>query len=149
MAVARSPEPVTTRPPRLTSPGSRMLALAGLALAAVACLVLIALTVPRLSAADDREQRRTEVLQAARQQAVNFTTLVASYPVRSIDETAVSLSSPFVPPPGTRALERSLGAGAFCAPRTLVFEPRGSAQRASVLAGTSDVAAGVRWSVPS
>ena len=64
-----------TRPPRLSSPSSRMLALAGLALAAVACLVLIALTVPRLSAADDREQRRTEVLQAARQQAVNFTTL--------------------------------------------------------------------------
>jgi Mce-associated membrane protein len=49
--------------------------MAVLALAAVACLVLVALTLPRLSAAADREQRRTEVLQAARQQAVNFTTL--------------------------------------------------------------------------
>jgi Mce-associated membrane protein len=49
--------------------------LAALALAAVACLVLAAMTVPRLTAADDREQRRTEVLRAARQHAVNFTTL--------------------------------------------------------------------------
>jgi Mce-associated membrane protein len=46
-----------------------------LALAAVACLVLVAVTVPRLSAASERDQRRTEILQAARQQAVNFTTL--------------------------------------------------------------------------
>jgi Mce-associated membrane protein len=46
-----------------------------LALAGVACLVLVAMTVPRLSAAGEREQRRTEILQAARQQAVNFTTL--------------------------------------------------------------------------
>jgi Mce-associated membrane protein len=38
-------------------------------------VVLIALTLPRMSAADEREQRRTEVLQAARQAAVNFTTL--------------------------------------------------------------------------
>jgi Mce-associated membrane protein len=56
-------------------PGARTLALAALAIAAVACLVLVALTVPRLSAASDREQRRAEVLRAARQQAVNFTTL--------------------------------------------------------------------------
>jgi Mce-associated membrane protein len=38
-------------------------------------LVLVALTLPRLSVADERAQRRTEVLQAARQAAVNFTTL--------------------------------------------------------------------------
>ena len=51
------------------------LALAGLALAAVACAVLVAMTVPRLADASEREQRRVEVLQAARQHAVNFTTL--------------------------------------------------------------------------
>jgi Mce-associated membrane protein len=60
---------------RSRRPAGRALALAGLVLAAVACLVLIALSVPRLSAAEDREQRRAEVLQAARQAAVNFTTL--------------------------------------------------------------------------
>jgi len=75
VAVARSPERVRSRDPRRTSASSRVLALAGLALAAVACFVMIAMTVPRLSAAEHREQRRTEVLQAARQQAVNFTTL--------------------------------------------------------------------------
>lgn len=46
-----------------------------LALVAVAALVVVAMTVPRLSAADDRDQRRTTLLAAARQQAVNFTTL--------------------------------------------------------------------------
>jgi Mce-associated membrane protein len=79
VAVARAAEQVTSgtdparRAPR--RPGGRGLALAGLALAGVACLVLVALTVPRLAATDEREQRRTEVLQAARQAAVNFTTL--------------------------------------------------------------------------
>lgn len=85
MAAARTVEPVTVdvvedegadRPvPRGRRPGARTVALAALALAAVAALVLVALTVPRLSAAADREQRRAEVLQAARQHAVNFTTL--------------------------------------------------------------------------
>lgn len=56
-------------------PAARTLVLFAVAAAAVACLVLSALTAPRLAAAGDREQRRTEVLQAARQHAVNFTTL--------------------------------------------------------------------------
>lgn len=56
-------------------PTARTLVLVAVAAAAVACLVLAALTVPRLAAAGEREQRRTEVLQAARQHAVNFTTL--------------------------------------------------------------------------
>jgi Mce-associated membrane protein len=60
---------------RRRRPEGRTLALAGLVLAAVACAVLIALTVPRLSDAEQADARRTEVLQAARQQAVNFTTL--------------------------------------------------------------------------
>ncbi|MGH8894715.1 MAG: hypothetical protein ACRDWY_15645 [Actinomycetes bacterium] len=37
--------------------------------------MLIALAVPQLSDAADRGERRTEILQAARQHAVNFTTL--------------------------------------------------------------------------
>lgn len=72
MAAAGTAEPVT---PSVRRPGSRALALAGLAVAAAACVVLIAITVPRLAAADEHEARRTEVLQAARQHAVNFTTL--------------------------------------------------------------------------
>jgi Mce-associated membrane protein len=56
-------------------PGSRTLALAGLVLAAAACVVLVALTFPRLAEADDRAERRSAVLAAARQHAVNFTTL--------------------------------------------------------------------------
>ena len=93
MAVARTVEPVTssatpTPPSPPTGPLSaedgspvrrrphgRTLALAGLLLAAAACAVLIALTLPRLSDAGEADARRTEVLQAARQQAVNFTTL--------------------------------------------------------------------------
>lgn len=61
-------------PPRLL-PSGRAFAWAGLVAAAVACLVLLALVVPRLSDASAREQRRTEILAAARQHAVNFTTL--------------------------------------------------------------------------
>ena len=56
-------------------PGARALAFAGLAAAAIAALVLIAVTLPRLAAADDDQARRTAMLQAARQHAVNFTTL--------------------------------------------------------------------------
>jgi Mce-associated membrane protein len=66
------PAPATSASSRRSG---RLLALAALALAAVACLVLVSLTLPRLSAAQEREERRTEVLQAARQAAVNFTTL--------------------------------------------------------------------------
>ena len=68
MAAPRTAEPV-----RLV--GTRPLLVAALAIVAVAALVVVAMTVPRLSATADREQRRTEVLEAARQQAVNFTTL--------------------------------------------------------------------------
>ena len=68
MAAPRTAEPV-----RLV--GTRPLLVAALAVVAVAALVVVAMTVPRLSAASDRDQRRTEVLEAARQQAVNFTTL--------------------------------------------------------------------------
>ena len=60
----------TTQPVR-----NRMLMLGTLGLAAIAALVVVAMTVPRLSAAAERDQRRTDVLAAARQQAVNFTTL--------------------------------------------------------------------------
>jgi Mce-associated membrane protein len=67
MAAARTAEPV-----RLV--GARALTTAVLALAAAA-VVMILVTVPRISVATDRDQRRTEVLEAARQQAVNFTTL--------------------------------------------------------------------------
>ena len=56
-------------------PGLRALAFVGLVAAGIACVVLIAVTLPRLTAADKDEARRTEVLQAARQHAVNFTTL--------------------------------------------------------------------------
>lgn len=79
MAVARTAEPVTAGQPAAPEtrrrPAGWVLALVALAAAALACVVLVALTVPRLSAAEEREQRRTEVLQAARQAAVNFTTL--------------------------------------------------------------------------
>jgi Mce-associated membrane protein len=68
MAAPRTAEPVRTV-------GARGLTIAALALAAVAALVVVSMTVPRLTAAADRDQRRTEVLEAARQQAVNFTTL--------------------------------------------------------------------------
>ena len=68
MAAPRTAEPV-----RLVA--ARPLTIAALAVAAVAALVVITMTVPRISAAADRDQRRTEVLEAARQQAVNFTTL--------------------------------------------------------------------------
>ena len=90
MAAAGTAEPVTATavtepatdsrragpppaPPRRVS--GRAVALAALGLAALACLVLVASALPRLSAADEREQRRTQILAAARQHAVNFTTL--------------------------------------------------------------------------
>lgn len=89
LAAARTAEPVTPPAPgaaRTTGtprgqagdprrPSGRLVALLALALAAVSCLVLVALTVPRLSDASEREDRRAEILQAARQRAVNFTTL--------------------------------------------------------------------------
>jgi Mce-associated membrane protein len=53
----------------------RTLLLVGLALVSVVALVATGVLVPKISAASSRDDRRTEVLQAARQQAVNFTTL--------------------------------------------------------------------------
>jgi len=77
VAAARTAEPVSPAeaPARARRPGARALVLAGLVLAGVACAVLVATTLPRLSDASERDQRRVEVLQAARQHAVNFTTL--------------------------------------------------------------------------
>jgi len=68
LAAARTSGPVTAVPLR----GSAM---AVLAVAAVAALVLVGMTVPRLADAGERDQRRAEVLEAARRHAVNFTTL--------------------------------------------------------------------------
>jgi Mce-associated membrane protein len=59
-----------SRPPTV-----RILLLGVLALVAVAALVATGVLAPKISAASARDDRRTEVLQAARQQAVNFTTL--------------------------------------------------------------------------
>jgi Mce-associated membrane protein len=85
VAATRTVEPVTpltpppSSPPPTTParrrPDGRTLALAGLLLAALLCALAIVLTLPRLSDASEAESRRTDVLQAARQQAVNFTTL--------------------------------------------------------------------------
>ncbi|MDQ1626593.1 MAG: Mce-associated rane protein [Actinomycetota bacterium] len=62
---------MTRRPPgRLVLPG-----LVAVAVVAVAALVGVALLVPRVGDAAQRDARRTEVLTAARQAAVNFTTL--------------------------------------------------------------------------
>jgi Mce-associated membrane protein len=53
----------------------RSLLLALLALAAVLAVTATLLLVPRISSASAQQERRNEVLRAARQQAVNFTTL--------------------------------------------------------------------------
>jgi Mce-associated membrane protein len=80
VAAARTDEPVTrpddTAPPAGLLPAwSRTVLLVVLAVISVAAVALAATTTSRLSAASDRDQRRTAVLGAARQQAVNFTTL--------------------------------------------------------------------------
>jgi Mce-associated membrane protein len=69
VAVARAPQQVTRR-----LSGNR-LAVALLTLVAVAALVATGVLAPRISAASARDDRRDAVLHAARQQAVNFTTL--------------------------------------------------------------------------
>jgi Mce-associated membrane protein len=78
VAVARTDEPVTAagrrdRPFSAVAP--RTVLLVALAVVAVAAVALVATTSSRLAAASDRDARRTAVLAAARQQAVNFTTL--------------------------------------------------------------------------
>lgn len=74
-AAVPADEPVVPAREPWRRPSSRALVFAALALAAVACLVLVVLTLPRLSDAADRDARRTAILAAARQHAVNFTTL--------------------------------------------------------------------------
>ena len=80
MAAARTDEPVT-RPDEVAPVAGRLgrrtraVLLGVLAVVAVAAVALAATTTTRLSVASDRDQRRTDVLAAARQQAVNFTTL--------------------------------------------------------------------------
>lgn len=54
---------------------TRTAVLGALAVLAVAAVALAATSLVRLSSASAREDRRAEVLHAARQQAVNFTTL--------------------------------------------------------------------------
>lgn len=69
MAVARTAQQVRRQP------AGRLVLFAVLALAAVVALVGTGVLTPKLSAAAARDDRRAEVLHAARQQAVNFTTL--------------------------------------------------------------------------
>ena len=88
MAAPRTAEPV-----RLVA--ARPVTVAVLALAAVAALVVISMTVPRLSAAAERDQRRTEVLEAARQQAVNFTTLDHRHLDRDLDRVLAGATGDF------------------------------------------------------
>jgi Mce-associated membrane protein len=81
VVAARTDEPVTL--PAVATPTSRgplagrgrLVLLVVLAALAVAAVSLIAASATRLSAATERDARRTAVLSAARQQAVNFTTL--------------------------------------------------------------------------
>jgi Mce-associated membrane protein len=69
VAAARPAGPLTGR-------GAARLALVAVpALVCLAALVALPLLVPRVLVAGDRADRRAEVLHAARQQAVNFTTL--------------------------------------------------------------------------
>jgi Mce-associated membrane protein len=68
--------PDDTGPPGGRKPArTRTVLLVVLAVVSVAAVVLAATTTSRLAASTDRDQRRTAVLGAARQQAVNFTTL--------------------------------------------------------------------------
>ena len=56
-------------------PAGRRVALAALAVLTVAALIGIGILAPRISSASTRDGQRADVLQAARQQTVNFTTL--------------------------------------------------------------------------
>lgn len=86
MAAARTAEPVTP---------ARTVVLAGLLLAAVACVALVVLAVPRLAEASETDARRTAVLQAARQQAVNFTTLDYRELARDLDRVLEGATGQF------------------------------------------------------
>lgn len=61
--------------PRSAAVSGRTLVLGALALLTVAALVATALLLPKVSAASARDDRRAAILHAARQQAVDFTTL--------------------------------------------------------------------------
>jgi Mce-associated membrane protein len=76
MVVAR-PTRQVTHPPAIraaVAPG-RLMLFAALALVTGAALVGTGVVAPKIAAAGARDDRRVEVLHAARQQAVNFTTL--------------------------------------------------------------------------
>jgi Mce-associated membrane protein len=76
MVVAQPAQQVDRQPDtQVPAPAGRLLLFAALALLAVAALVGTAVLVPKMSAAGARDDRRAEVLHAARQQTVNFTTL--------------------------------------------------------------------------
>jgi Mce-associated membrane protein len=74
MAAARTTEQMNRRP-MTRPPARRLVALVLLAAVGVAAVVLGAMSWSRTAAAADHDARRTEILGAARQQAVNFTTL--------------------------------------------------------------------------
>lgn len=80
MAAAGAAEPLTGQPgqPRPAAP-YRLIAFAALAAAALGCLVLIGVLLARQGAAADRDALREQILAAARQRAVNFTTLDYRY----------------------------------------------------------------------
>lgn len=74
---AAQPTQQIDRPPEapLAVPVRRRVAFAALAVLTVAALVGIGVLAPRISSAAARDDQRADVLHAARQQTVNFTTL--------------------------------------------------------------------------
>jgi Mce-associated membrane protein len=76
MAIAQPPQQVD-RPPEGLSAVSlrRRVAFAVLAVLTVAALIGIGVLAPRISTASARNDQRADILQAARQETVNFTTL--------------------------------------------------------------------------
>lgn len=82
MVAAGTAQPVTpTAPaspadgPRGRRPATRAIVLVALAFAALGAIAMIVVSAVGISAAEDRDERRTQILAAARQHAVNFTTL--------------------------------------------------------------------------
>ena len=66
---------MSARPEGLLRGRGRLALLAVLAVIAVAAVAVLVTATSRVSAASSRDERRTAILSAARQQAVNFTTL--------------------------------------------------------------------------
>ncbi len=76
MVVARPAQQVANPPAaQVALPRRRLVLFAVLVLVTVAALVGTGVLAPKISSAGARDDRRADVLQAARQQAVNFTTL--------------------------------------------------------------------------